>query len=255
MREMVFMIAFAGLLSVSAFGWQASRPADSASASPANANPISEADRLFAHGEDAARDRQALAVLERALALDANNYQLLWRLARSCYFVGDDTPKNEKARYFERGIEMARRAVMLEPNGVEGHFWLGVNYGGISEQKGALNALQLVKKIRAEMETVVRLNGSYEDGGAYLALGEIDHQLPRLFGGNLKRAISYLEQGVRVAPQNMELKLALAETYLDAGRREDSRRQLQEILGMSINLARAKENRATQEKARKLLSK
>jgi len=105
------------------------------------------------------------------------------------------------------------------------------------------------------METALHLQASYEDGGAYLALGELDRQLPRLFGGSVKRTIAYLEQGLRVAPQNMALRLALAEAYLDTGRRDDGHRQLLEILHMPVLPARARANRATQEKARQLLSK
>ncbi len=220
-----------------------------------SAEAIREADRLFSYGADSAAERQALALLEQALARDAKNYQLLWRAARACYYVGDGAAKKEKLGYFERGIAAGQRAVAEQPNGVEGHFWLGANYGGYSEVKGAFKALLTVKKIRAEMETVLRLNAAYEEGRAYLALGELDRQLPRLLGGNINRAISYLEQGLELTPQNMEMKLALAEAYFDSGRREEARRQLQEILQMPINPVRAKENRETQEKAKRLLDK
>src|SRR5215471_13679504 len=226
-----------------------------AQASPTGADPIAEADSLFAYGEDRARDRQALSIIERALETHADEYQLLWRAARVYYHVGDDAAAGEKQPYFERGIAAGQRAVALQPTGVEGHFWLGANYGGLSEVQGMIQALQMIKYVRAEMETALRLQASYEDGGAYLALGELDRQLPRLFGGSVKRAIAYLEQGLRVAPQNMAMRLALAQAYLDAGRRDDGHRQLLEILHMPVLPARARANRATQEKARQLLSK
>ena len=226
-----------------------------AQAPSTSADPIAEADGLFAYGEDRGRDRQALSVIERALERRANEYQLLWRAARVYYHVGDDAEVSEKQHYFERGIAAGQRAVALQPTGVEGHFWLGANYGGLSEAQGMVQALQMIKYVRAEMETALRLQASYEDGGAYLALGELDRQLPRLFGGSVKRAIAYLEQGLRVAPQNMAMRLALAQAYLDAGRRDDGHRQLLEILHMSVLPARARANRATQEKARRLLSK
>ena len=222
---------------------------------PAPPDPIREADRLFAHGEDFARDRQALETLERALATDSNNYQLLWRAARSYYYVGDSAPKSDKLGYFNKGVAVAQRAVAQQPNAVEGHFWLGANYGGQSELRGAFNALATVKKIRAEMETVVRLNPAYCDANAYLALGEIDRELPRLLGGNVKRAISSLEQGLRIAPKNLDIKLALAKAYREDGRKDDARRQLQEILQLPINPAEAKANREVQAQARELLNK
>ena len=219
------------------------------------ANPFQEADKLFTFGEDAARDKQSLAVVERALASDGGNYQWLWRAARVYYYVGDEAGKNEKLGYFQKGIDIAQRAITVQPNAVEGHFWLGANYGGYSEEKGALKALQTVKKIRAEMETVLRLNDRYCDGGAYLALGEMDRELPRIAGGSLSRAIARLEQGIKIAPNNLEMKLSLAQAYQEDGRKEDARRQLQEITSRSINPSRARTERDVQQKARQLLGK
>jgi len=219
------------------------------------ADPIAETDGLFSYGEDTVRDRQALSLIERALETRAGEYQLLWRAARVYYHVGDDAEVSQKRDYFERGIATGQRAVACQPDGVEGHFWLGANYGRLSEVQGIVQAFQMIKRVRAEMETALHLQGSYEDGGAYLALGQLDRQLPKLFGGSVKRAIAYLEQGLRVAPQNMAMRLALAQAYLDAGRRDDGHRQLLEILHMSVLPARARANRATQEKARQLLSK
>jgi tetratricopeptide (TPR) repeat protein len=223
---------------------------------PPAVDAIRDADQLFSRGQDPARDRQSLAVLERAINSDPNNYQLLWRVARSYYYVGDAAAgKQEKKTNFEKGIFAAGRAVATQGGAVEGHFWLAANYGGWAELVGVVNAYQTVKKIRAEMQTVLRLNASYEDSNAYLALGLIDRELPRLLGGNAKRGVSYLEQGVRAAPHNTDLKLALANAYLEDGRREEGRRLLQEIINAPVNPARAKEGRHNQEKARLLLGR
>lgn len=248
MRNLVFSLILV-LLSVS-IGQAQSKYRPSASS-----NPYHEADSLFTFSENTERDKQSLAVVERVLGTGTTDYQWLWRAARVYYYVGEEAANNEKLAYFQKGMAVAERAVAAEPNAVEGHFWLAANYGGFSELKGALKALQMVKKIRAEMETVLRLNDRYMDGGAYLALGEMDKELPRIVGGSLSRAITRLEQGVKVAPQNLELKLAMAEAYLEDGRKEDARRQLQEIISRSVNPSRAKSERDIQDKARKMLAK
>ena len=219
---------------------------------PAVTNPFQEADNLFTFGEDTARDKQSLGVIERALGGNGNDYQWLWRASRAYYFVGDEAAKTEKVTFFEKGIDTGGRAITAQPDSVEGHFWLAVNYGGYSEQKGVFKALTSVKKIRAEMEIVLRLNDRYQDGGAYLALGEMDRQLPRIIGGNLNRAIQRLEQGQSVAPNNLEIKLALGQAYEEKGRKEDARRVYQEILQkQSPN----KVERHVQEKAQRFISK
>ncbi len=216
------------------------------------AQSFQEADHLFTYGDDTGRDQQALAVIEKALASDGNNYQWLWRAARARYYIGDEAPAAAKLKHFESGIAYAQRAISQLPNAVEGHFWLGANYGGYSQVKGAFSALTTVKKIRVEMEIVLRLNAAYADGSAYLALGELDRQLPRLLGGSVKRAITRLEQGVKSAPRNLDMKYALAEAYQDDGRIEDARRQLNELTQAA---ARNRADRNVQEKARRLLAK
>jgi len=221
-------------------------------AAPANTNLYQEADNLFTLGDDAGRDKQSMGVIERALAANGNDYQWLWRAARVYYFVGDQAAKSEKVSYFEKGIAVGQRAVAAEPNAVEGHFWLGVNYGGYSDQKGVFKALATVSKIRSEMETVLRLNDRYQDGGAYLALGEMDRQLPRIIGGNMNRAIQRLEQGVSVAPNNLEIKLALGQAYEEKGRKEDARRMFQEIIEKQ---SPTKAESHVQEKAKRLIAK
>lgn len=243
MRNVIFSIITASILFNAAF----------AQAKPVN--PFQEADHLFTLGASLERDKQSLAVVERALASDGNNYQWLWRAARVYYYLGDGVGKSEKIGYFQKGIAVGQRAVAALPNAVEGHFWLAANYGGFSEQTGALKALQTVKKVRAEMEIVLRLNDRYNDGGAYLALGEMDRQLPRIVGGNLSRAITRLEQGLKIAPQNLEMKLALAEAYKESGRRDDARRQLQEIANRPATSSNAQTERHVREKAQRLLAK
>ena len=211
-----------------------------------------EADRVFTHGEDANKDIQVLGIATRALQTDANNYQWLWRAARGHYYAGDAAKGAGRLKNYQAGISYGLRAAAAEPNAAEGHFWLGANYGGFGEEKGGVKALGPAKKVRAEMEAVLRLNDRYAEGGAYLALGELDRQLPKLFGGNLKRAITRLETGVKLVPQNIEMKYALAQAYQDAGRKDDARRMLNEIIRGN---ARKSAERGVQDKARKLIAK
>ena len=214
-----------------------------------------QSDRLFSYGEDPGRDRRALELLEQASRNETGQYQTLWRLARANYYVAEEVAKAQKLSYYEHGTTAAQQAVALEPNAAEGHFWLGANYGGMAELKGMFNALRLIGKIRSEMETVIRLNPGYEDARAYLALGELDRQLPRLIGGSTARAVSYCEQGLKLAPRNLELKLSLARAYLEVGRREDGRRQLQEIGSATVNPVRANAERGVKKEASQLLGK
>ena len=226
---------------------------------PLSKDPIGESDRLFSRGDAPSQDQQALAILESALTTDSKNYDLLWRAARAAYYVGDFGPKEDRLKHYEKGIAFALRAVKLQPNAVEGHFWLAASYGGkaqsVSDRSqlfGDLKALSIVKKIRSEMQTVVKLNDAYENGNAYLALGEIDRELPGVMGGNKKRAVGLYEQGLKVAPENLDLKVALSKAYKDAGRKDEARRLLEEVVKATPT---TRIQRDAQEEAKQLLNK
>jgi tetratricopeptide (TPR) repeat protein len=215
-------------------------------------NPIGDAEALFTRGDDPAKDLQGLTILEQAVTADGKNYDLLWRAARAAYYVGDFGVANEKLKYFDQGIAYAQRAIALQAESVEGHFWLAANYGGKAQLVGKLKALSTVKKIRAEMETVVKLNDAYENGNAYLALGEIDRELPGMMGGNKKRAQSYFEQGLKIAPHNLDLKVALAKAHQDASRKNEAKRLLEEVVQATPT---TRIQREAQDEAKQLLSK
>jgi hypothetical protein len=42
------------------------------------------------------------------------------------------------------------------PNKPEGHFWLGANLGGYAQLKGPLSGIAAAKRLREEMETVLK---------------------------------------------------------------------------------------------------
>ncbi len=60
-------------------GWFAVR----ALAAATGPEALREIDRQFGYGANPASERQALELIERALAGDPANYQLLWRAARA----------------------------------------------------------------------------------------------------------------------------------------------------------------------------
>ncbi len=82
------------------------------------------------------------------------------------------------------------------------------------------------------MEAVLKIDDSYQGGSAYMALGQLDTELPEMLGGDSQRAVTTLEKGLRVGEQNSLLRLALARAYLATRRRDDARKQLNFILQM-----------------------
>jgi tetratricopeptide (TPR) repeat protein len=217
---------------------------------------LAQAERLYAGRPDLSRVRQAISLLVELAQAEPKNYEAQWRLAKYYYFLGKHvTKEQEKFDAFQNGIAAGQRATSLQPNRPEGYFWLAANYGIYGQERGMFTQLKFVKPMRQALETVIRLNPSFENGSAYAVLGKLESEVPGLFGGSLKRGIEYLEKAVKIGSDNSLAKLFLAESYLKAGRKPEAKRLLEEILTMASDKNYEFEFTENQQEARRLLAK
>jgi tetratricopeptide (TPR) repeat protein len=197
-----------------------------------SAEAIAEADRFYAQRADLVRVRQAIVSLRQAQAEDPSNYDLAWRLAKFNYYLGAHTPESsEQEKAYREGIDAGKLAVQLQDGKPEGHFWLGANYGG-NAQISTLAGLGELDDIKHEMETVLKINEGFQSGSAYMVLGQVYLESPRLLGGDTAKAISYLEKGIKLGPDNALLRVRLAEGYAEAHRNDDARKQIDALMAM-----------------------
>jgi len=217
---------------------------------------LSEADKHYAGRASIEQARQAVALLRRARMTDYNSYEAVWKLARCQYYLGSHEAEEKlKLEAFREGITAGESAIKLAPDKPEGHFWLGANLGGRAKVQGPLYALSSIPDIRREMETVIKLDESFQSGSAYLALGQIDLELPEMMGGDRKRAVEQLEKGLRFGENNPMLRLRLAEAYYAVKRRADARAQASAILKLKPSPDYVPEHTEATEGARRLLEK
>jgi tetratricopeptide (TPR) repeat protein len=218
--------------------------------------PVARADKLFAERDSIESLKQAISIVEEMRAKDQSNYEALWRLAKFKFYLADrEEDKSKKTKILQAAIESAKKAVLADGTRVEGHFWLGANDGEYADMKGALESLGLVKTIRKEFEAALAIDPIYQNGAAFLALGQIDLSLPRLLGGNEKRGIDRLEQGLKAAQNNSEIKLALAEVYEKKDKKDEAKRLLESVLSASDPARTPKEMEELRNKARLRLDK
>ena len=215
---------------------------------------IKQSDAAYAARADLDRVREGLKVLRSARAQDPGNYEVAWRTARLAYTLGDKSKDDdERAKAFAEGVVAGKAAAAAEPQKPEGHFWLGANTGGEAQVLGPLSGLASAKELRQRMETVIKLDEDFQGGSAHMVLGRLDTELPSMLGGDVKRAVATLEQGLRYGEQNSLLRLRLAEAYLADKRRDDARRELNFILQMKPHPDFLPEHEEATTKARELL--
>jgi len=222
----------------------------------AQGDSIARADQLFAARDNADKLKEAVLLMEQLSGREPTNYEAWWRLARARYDAGDrEKAQTKKTSMFQSGVDAAKKAVALDDKRVEGHFWFGANEGEYADLKGALQSLGLVKTIRKEFEAALAINPAYESGAIYSALGQIDLNLPRLLGGNERRGIERLEEGLRIGPNNAELKVTLAEVYIKKSRKDEARKLIESVLTANDPARSAMELEELRTKARALLEK
>jgi tetratricopeptide (TPR) repeat protein len=220
-----------------------------------SADKVAEAEPLYEGREDMAKARVAVATLRQARTADYGNYDAAWKLARASYYVADHADNDsERDDMFREGTEAGTAAIKLQPEKPEGHFWLGANYGGTAAHSTLAN-LSSFQDIKREMEAVIKLQEGYEGSSAYLGLGRLYLQAPRVFGGDVTKAVEYLEKGLKMSPNNSLMRFHLAEGYEANNRDAEAKKQLEALLSMTPDPKYIPEHKDAVTKAKKLLDK
>ena len=194
---------------------------------------ISQADEMFNEMKDMGTAQKALELYRQALGIATDKYEPYWKIARIHYYIGTHTKeKKDKRIIFSQGVYHAKKAVDLEPEKPDGHYWLGVNNGKYGEVKGVMKSLSLVKPIKESMYKIIEVDRSYEDGGADRVLGRVFFKVPGIAGGSKDKSLEHLEKSKEIGPEDPVTRVYLAETYLAKDRVEDARAELDYVLNM-----------------------
>ena len=192
-----------------------------------------QGDDLFDQRGDLAKAKDALAKYQDALVAKEDAYGVYWRMARVEYWIGDHTANNDdKKQIFSMGIYHAKKAVALGPDRPEGHYWLGVDYGVYGEAKGIFKSLSLVNPIKEEMNKVLSLDPTFDDGGADRLLGRMYFELPGFFGGSNKKSLEHLLKSKELGPRVGLTRIYLADTYVALGEVQKAREELEFVIAM-----------------------
>ena len=169
---------------------------------------------------------------DELIRADEERNSILIRVARLSFTLGELSPKSEKLPYFEKGRHYSEILAQEEPLWPEGHYWLALNLGGLAEMAGARRGLRMVPEIVTEMEKALKGNPAYDQGGPHRVLGRIFFECPPwpLSVGNLPESLSHLEAAVAIAPENSTNHLFLAETLFKVGKKEEARRELEQVM-------------------------
>jgi len=222
---------------------------------PPLSDRVRQADDYYLGRQNPENARRALQLLRDAVSRSPQDYEAWWRISKFACYLARRAAKPEKLQLLDEAVEAGKRAVALGPQRVEGHFWLGANYGLTAETRSFVRALLMVDTVRREMEAVVRLDPDYEQGAGLRTLARIDFRAPFFKGGDKRRSIDILEKCLTRYPEDSLAMLYLSDSYLALGLREEAREQLERILQLCPDPNYAAELAENQEEARARLTK
>jgi len=160
-----------------------------------------KADELFKNRHLEANARKALGLF-RSMHDTTPSSETAWRLAMATYFVGLRVEEEEKLKLklFEEGRKAALKAAEKDPKCTGCHFWGAINLALYGNTLGPLKIIFQIKTIEKHLKKSLALDPTYAHGGAYRLLGQIQMNLPGIFGGDDLKAESFFHQALKVAP-------------------------------------------------------
>lgn len=192
-------------------------------------------DELYTDRANPISARSAAELWAAELARDPGAFDAAWKLARADYWLGTHDAEATRRQRLEDGMAAGRKAVALQPNRPEGHFWIAANMGALAESFGLRQGLKYRGAIRNELETVLRLDPGFQSGSAGRALGRWYFKVPGLFGGSNKRAEAHLRRSLDYDPGSTVTHFFLAEVLIDENRNGEAREELQRVVDAPFN--------------------
>jgi tetratricopeptide (TPR) repeat protein len=190
-------------------------------------------DQLYAQRTNLAHAEQAAVIWEERLSRQPRDFEAAWKLARAAYWLGGHVAASQRRKQFERGVAAGTQAVAINPQRPEGYFWKAANMGALAESFGMRAGLRYRGAIKEALETVLEIDPAYEQGSADRALGRWYHKVPRLFGGSKDKAEEHLLRSLTYNPNSSSSHFFLAELFLERGRRQEARAELEKVLTAS----------------------
>ena len=179
--------------------------------------------------EDRARIDRAREILEQEVAR-TGSLESLVLLAWAHLAWADYRASTTEAKLasYERGRDVAKRAIDLAPQSPEAHLWYAANLGRWALTSGKLRAAFMLSTLRGEIDKILELDSNYVPG---LSLaGSFYLETPALFGGDVPRAEGYLRKAVGLDPHFTRARVELGRCLIEQGRYTEARAELARVV-------------------------
>jgi len=224
-------------------------------------DPIKKADNIFEQAgyQNLQKFKEALPLYKEALKENPKSYEANWKTARCCREYAKYSKQNKVegwedicAKFGKKGMEYAKKAIKIEPEKLEGHFYYGLSVGNYSDGVGIITAVKegLKEKTKKHLTKAYEINKNYHDATTTLALGRYWQVLP-LWYDDPDKALELYKEANRLMPEDSkyrpELHVYMGKLMLDEGINEDKARKM-------LKKARNSDDPYFSERAQKILA-
>jgi tetratricopeptide (TPR) repeat protein len=199
----------------------------------------------LAYSESVPQLKAAAEAAVKAASAAPADYAANWTAAKQCRLYGDELVvqagegwKDLAKAAARDGMKYGDIATKINPKGIEGWYWYGLDVGTYSDCVSILTALGegLKGKTQKAFETAYALDKTYENGGPMLSLGRFWQVLPGIAGRDLKKAeqlfSEYIGQYGSSESPNRDAWYYRGALYKDTGKKAEARADLQKAAGM-----------------------
>src|SRR5699024_10765190 len=179
------------------------------------------------------QEKQALELYQQILEQDPDNYEALWKSSFLYSRIGhrfEDEDKQEQ--YFNKGIELAKRALEVNPDDSQSNFVMSVAMGRKALISGAKDSVAASREIKKYADRAIELDST--NAGAWHVLGRWNFKVANLswleraaantlFGGisgkaSNKKAAKAIRKAIQLDENYIFYYYDLARIYEEMGR-------------------------------------
>jgi len=185
---------------------------------------------FYEYHRDPKNFERAISLTNSILASDPDNIEALIFLSRIWLTYGHylDGKSPEKWRRFEKGSEIAKKAIELNHSNPDSYFYYVANEASLAKSKGMFGSLLLISKLKGGLEKVLELDPNYTE--AIAMKGAILSSIPGILGGNVKESEILIRKALLLDPKLTSTKIFLAKNLYKQKLYTEARSFLIEIL-------------------------
>lgn len=189
-----------------------------------------KAEILWNEREDPGKAAEAIAAYEDLLKKRPGDYEVLLRLSRLHYWIGqilETSNAKEALEHYGRGREYGKKASEADPEKPGGYFFEAANLARENNLKGTFSNLFGVSTVRKLNEKAASIDPEYFYRGTDRFFCAFYTKLPGLLGGSTTKAIEFGTRAVKAFPNYAGNRFFLAEAYVKDGKNDLAREELE----------------------------